>query len=90
MSRNVSIVKCTGDLSASLRKGFSLIDGLSIPKLPILIKPNLCTESDPTGVATTRIHFIQGVIDLILRKDEAAVIKIVEFNSSDKQIKTVF
>ena len=72
------------------RYGFSLLGGLRIPKLPILIKPNLCAESDPTGIATTRIPFIKAVIDLILDENEAAVIKIIESNSSGKQIKNAF
>lgn len=90
MSRKVSIVRCNGDLQESLSTGFSLLGGLRIPKLPILIKPNLCAESDPAGVATTRIPFIKTVIDLILNEDEDAVIKIVESNSSGKQIKKAF
>ncbi len=90
MSRKVSLVRCDGDLQESLGNGFSLLGGLRIPKLPILIKPNLCAESDPTGIATTRIPFIKAVIDLILNENEAAVIKIVESNSSGKQIKNAF
>ena len=90
MSRKVSLVRCDGDLQESLGYGFSLLGGLRIPKLPILIKPNLCAESDPTGIATTRIPFIKSVIDLILDENEAAVIKIIESNSSGKQIKNAF
>ncbi len=90
MSMKVSIVRCNGNLQESLNRGFSLLGGLTLPKLPILIKPNLCAESDPSGVATTRIPFIKKVIDLILSKDKDAVIKIVESNSSGKQIKNAF
>ncbi len=86
----VSIVRCNGNLKESLNRGFSLLGGLTLPKLPILIKPNLCAESDPSGVATTRIPFIKKVIDLILTEDKDAVIKIVESNSSGKQIKNAF
>ncbi len=90
MSKKVSIVRCNGNLQESLNRGFSLLGGLIIPKLPILIKPNLCAESDPSGVATTRIPFIKKIIDLILTEDKDAVIKIVESNSSGKQIKNAF
>lgn len=90
MSRKVSIVRCNGGLQESLSTGFSLLGGLRIPKLPLLIKPNLCAESDPTDVATTRIPFIKTVIDLIINEDEDAIIKIVESNSSGKQIKNTF
>jgi len=90
MSKKVSIVRCNGNLQESLNRGFSLLGGLIIPKLPILIKPNLCAESDPSGIATTRIPFIKKIIDLILTEDKDAVIKIVESNSSGKQIKNAF
>ena len=90
MSKRVSIVRFNGDLSHSLVLGLSLIGGLRIPKLPILIKPNLCAESDPTGAATTSIPFVKAIIDTILKEDEDAVIKIVEPDSSGKRIKRAF
>ena len=90
MADKVSINRFNGDLQQSLRLGISLIDGLKGAKEPFLIKPNLCTEIDASGAATSSTIFLKAIVDIILGEDRKAAVKIIESDSSDKWIAKAF
>ena len=87
---NVSIIKHGGDLHQTLSHGLNLIDFQIPSDRPILIKPNLCTEIDKTGASTTNIPFIKALINVILKEDRKATIRIIESNSGMKNVEVAF
>ena len=86
----VSIVKFGEDLYQTLSHGLNLIDFQVPSDRSILIKPNLCTEIDKTGASTTNIPFIKALINVILKEDRKAAIRIIESNSGMKSVGVAF
>ena len=87
----VSVVKSDGKfLAECIRKGISLIGGWGLGNVPVIIKPNLCTETDVSGGATVSSKFVKVVIDEIIREREDSTIKIVESDSRGKYIDKAF
>jgi uncharacterized protein (DUF362 family) len=86
----VSIVKVNDDIAKSLRRAINLIGGLQLPNVPILIKPNICVEEDPSGGATTSSQVIKILINEILRLKKDATIKIIESDSYAKYVDKAF
>jgi uncharacterized protein (DUF362 family) len=86
----VSLVKFDGDLQQTLRQGLGLLD-LQIPSdRPILIKPNLCEETDETGASTTSIPFVRALMEVILGENRRASLRIVESDSTGKSVEVAF
>jgi uncharacterized protein (DUF362 family) len=81
---SVALVKFQGDLKKTLTEGIDLIGGLGSLKSPVIIKPNICTGDDRTGVANTSVAVVQALVTLFLEKDRNLSIKIVESDSGAK------
>jgi uncharacterized protein (DUF362 family) len=86
----VSIVKANADIEQALSDCVSLIGELNVSNPPIIIKPNLCTEHDPSGGATTSLQVIRVLIDYLLEKNKSLEIKIVESDSFQKHVEKAF
>ena len=86
----VLIIQSGPDLSEAIKKGLSTINNLDFPKIPILIKPNICTEQDNRNAANTDISVISALIYTILGCNSDATIKIIESDSGDKNVETAF
>ncbi len=84
MVDSVALVKYSGELDTTLREAMGLLGGFQALKAPILIKPNLCTDVDVTGVATTKVDIVETLIRLVLEEEEEAPIRIVESDSESK------
>ena len=86
----VSIVKI-GEFKESLKRAIEHIREIpNIQSQIILIKPNICSDRDVSGGATTDIQLIRALIDLILEKEEKSTIKIVESDSAGKYLNKAF
>ena len=81
---SVALVRYSGVLDTTLREAMGLIGGFQALNPPILIKPNLCTDVDVTGVATTKVDIVETLIRLVLEEDEDVAIRIVESDSESK------
>lgn len=87
----VSIVKTNGtDMAKSFGRAIDLIGGLQPSNLPVLIKPNLCVERDPSRRATVSCQVVKALIDEILGLKRDSKIRIVESDSFGKYIDTAF
>lgn len=80
----VALVRYKGCIKESLREAIEAIGGFGKLKSPFIIKPNICTEADSTGIANTSVEFIEALIELVLNEDEDLSIKIVESDSFSK------
>src|SRR5208283_132295 len=87
---SVAVVKYDSDIQGSLNYGINLIGGFNSLGIPIIIKPNICSEVDSSGGATTRIDLIRTLLDMILIKEEKTRIRIVESDSTGKRIENAF
>ncbi|UCE11110.1 MAG: DUF362 domain-containing protein [Candidatus Thorarchaeota archaeon] len=81
---SVALVKHTGDVNASLEEGIGLIGGFGELLSPVIVKPNICTNSDNTGYSVTRVEVVESLIQLVLHEDERISIRIVESDSESK------
>jgi uncharacterized protein (DUF362 family) len=81
---HVAIIRYSGVLNTTLRESMGLLGGFQALKAPVLIKPNLCSDVDVTGVATTKVDLVETLIKLVLEEDEDASIRIVESDSESK------
>ncbi|MHA1960495.1 MAG: DUF362 domain-containing protein [Candidatus Thorarchaeota archaeon] len=81
---SVALVKHMGSIEASLEEGIRLIGGFGELVSPVIVKPNICTNSDNTGFSVTRVEVIAALVRLILREDKGLSIRIVESNSESK------
>lgn len=86
----VALVKDSGAVDKTLREAVSLLGGFRGLKDPVLIKPNLCTDVDVTGVATTKLDIVEALVRLVLEEDEGLSIRIVESNSESKFAEDAF
>jgi len=86
----VSIVESSENIESMLRYGLDLIGGFVLDSLPIVIKPNLCTEKDKLKSGNTNIKTVKAVLNIILKKDQDAKIQIVESDSADKWLDKAF
>lgn len=86
----VALVKFGGDLQQTFAHGLRSI-GFHVPSdRPILIKPNLCVETDKTGASTTNAPFIQALIRLLLEEERSAVLRVIESDSTGKKADVAF
>jgi uncharacterized protein (DUF362 family) len=74
----------------SIREALRLIGGFGQIKSPLVIKPNICAETDLTGCANVDAEIVESFIKLILEKDPTISIKIVESDSMSKFVKVSF
>jgi uncharacterized protein (DUF362 family) len=84
MMSAVALVKYEGDIRGSLEAGLSLIGGFKTLGSPVLIKPNICTQSDNTGFSVTNVKVIAALIELLLEADPYLSIRIIESDSESK------
>ncbi|MCK4952341.1 DUF362 domain-containing protein [Candidatus Bathyarchaeota archaeon] len=87
---SVALVKHYGDLDETLKKAISLLGSFGEIKSPVIIKPNLCTSVDETGVATTNVKLVEALIKLVLKEDKNLSIRIVESDSGSKFVDEAF
>ena len=80
----VALVKYKGNLVETLKEAIELSGGFGALKSPFIIKPNICTNWDRTGVAVTNVEIVEALIKRVLQNDERLSIKIVESNSESK------
>jgi uncharacterized protein (DUF362 family) len=78
----------TGDRSIqkALEDALQLIGGFPTLVSPILIKPNICTDIDDTGAATTSTDVVSALIQLLINHDSSVEIRIVESDSESKYV----
>ena len=84
MIDSVALVKYEGDLGKTLEEGIGFIGGLGALKSPFIIKPNICTDVDATGVANTNVKIVEALIKRVLKEDKDLSIRIVESDSGGK------
>jgi uncharacterized protein (DUF362 family) len=87
---SVALVKHYGDLDETLKKAISLLGSFGEIKSPVIIKPNLCTSVDETGVATTNVKLVEALLKLVLKEDKNLSIRIVESDSGSKYADEAF
>ena len=80
----VALVKDRGAVDTTLREAIGLLGGFQDIQSPVLIKPNVCTDVDVTGVATTKVDILEALVRLVLDEDEGVTIRIVESDSESK------
>ena len=69
MTDVVSIVESSENIESMLRYGLDLIGDFVLDGLPIIIKPNLCTETDKLKSGNTDIETVKSVLNILLKKD---------------------
>jgi uncharacterized protein (DUF362 family) len=80
----VALVKYKQDITAALQEGLKLLGGFGNLVSPVLIKPNICTISDNTGYAVTRIDLVKNLVKLLYEENEKLTIRIIESDSQSK------
>lgn len=81
---SVALVKYEGDVGKTLGEGLELLGGFGVLESPFIIKPNICTGVDKTGLATTNVKIVEALINLVLKEDRNLSIRIVESDSESK------
>ncbi len=84
MTDSVALVKYEGDLGKALKEAVELLGGFRVLKTPIIIKPNICTDDDATGVANTNVKVVEALIKLLIEENKDLSIRIVESDSEMK------
>jgi uncharacterized protein (DUF362 family) len=82
--RTVALVRYHEELYGTLQHGISLIGGLDHIRSPVLIKPNICTINDGTGVSVTDVDLVRTVAQLVLDSKPSASLRVVESDSQSK------
>ncbi len=90
MLDSVALVKYENDIRKTLSTGIGLIDGFKNLQSPVLIKPNICTQTDKTGFAVNDVRVVEALIKLILKENQDLSIKIVESDSVSKYADEAF
>lgn len=62
---SVALVRYCGDIEETLRKAVSLIGGFGELRSPIIVKPNICTDHDPTGHANTNVMTVEALVKIL-------------------------
>lgn len=86
----VALTSVKESIHHALQHALTLIGGFPPLVSPILIKPNLCTDVDDTGVATTTVDIVDALIRLLLDQDPTLTIRVVESNSESKYADDAF
>jgi len=86
----VALVKYENNIRKTLETGIGLIDGFKNLQSPVLIKPNICTQTDKTGFAVNDVRVVEALIKLILKENQDLSIKIVESDSISKYANEAF
>ena len=84
MLDSVALVKYKGDIGESLEEAIEAAGGFGVLKSPLIIKPNICTGVDVTGVANTNVEMVEALMKLVLEEDKGLSIRIVESDSESK------
>ncbi|MCG3221465.1 MAG: DUF362 domain-containing protein [Candidatus Heimdallarchaeota archaeon] len=84
MLDSVALVKYENNIEKALDKGIGLINGFNSLKSPVIIKPNICTQVDKTGLSVNDVQIVEILVRLILKEDQNLSIKIVESDSMSK------
>ncbi len=90
MMNSVALVKYTSTPERTLRHALELVDGLSNLKPVLIVKPNICTSVDQTGLANSDPHLVEALIRIIAQYDRDISIKIVESDSEAKYVDEAF
>ena len=80
----VALVKYEDSIKKALEEGLNHIGGFGSLESPVLIKPNICTNSDDTGYSVSRVETVRALVELLLKEDAKLSIKIVESDSMSK------
>lgn len=88
----ITKAKSYKDCTKAIDEGLNLIGGLQVenPSKPIVIKPNLCIDTDPTNGANTNVEVVDGLIQNLRRTGHSNPIRIVESDSVAKTAKSAF
>jgi uncharacterized protein (DUF362 family) len=86
----VALVNYNIDLEETLRDAIKIVDGFNGLESPVLIKPNICSGEDVTGVANTNVELVEALIRLLYKEEESLSIKIVESDSESKYADEAF
>ena len=90
MMDSVALVKYTSTPEGTLRHALELVGGLSNLKPVLIVKPNICTGVDQTGLANSDPHLVEALIRIIVQYDRDISIKIVESDSEAKYVDEAF
>jgi uncharacterized protein (DUF362 family) len=80
----VALVSVKDTIQQALEDALQLLGGFPALVSPVLIKPNLCTDIDDTGAATTSTDVVAALIHLLFNHDASVKIRIVESDSESK------
>ncbi|MHA2424140.1 MAG: DUF362 domain-containing protein [Candidatus Thorarchaeota archaeon] len=84
MTDEVALVRCDDSIKTALTNAIDLLGGFGDLQSQVLVKPNICTNSDDTGYSVTRVDIVEAVIDLLFERDGGLSIKIIESDSQSK------
>jgi len=84
MLDSVALVKYKGNFEESLKEAIEAAGGFGVLKSPLIIKPNICTGVDVTGVANTNVEMVEALMKLVLEEDKGLSIRVVESDSESK------
>jgi uncharacterized protein (DUF362 family) len=90
MMDSVALVKHEGDLKETLKQAIGLIGGLKTLKSTLIVKPNICTGVDETGLANTDVKLVGTFLELVLKQNTNLSIRIVESDSEAKYADEAF
>jgi uncharacterized protein (DUF362 family) len=90
MMDSVALVKYTSTPEKTLRHALELLGGLNDLKPILIVKPNICTGVDQTGLANTDPRLVEALIRTVAEHDKDVSIKIVESDSEAKYIDEAF
>jgi uncharacterized protein (DUF362 family) len=88
----ITRAKSYEDCTKAVEEGLNLIGGLQArdPSKPIVIKPNLCIDTDPTKGANTNVAVVGALIQSLREAGHSNPIRIVESDSIAKTAESVF
>ena len=86
----VALLRFDGSLESTIKNGVEMVGGFPIITNPVLIKPNICTNSDGTGHSVTDVKVVETLVNLILAENPKASIKLVESDSQSKYTHDAF
>jgi uncharacterized protein (DUF362 family) len=86
----VALLSVKGSIHQALQHALQLLGGFPALASPIVIKPNLCTDIDDTGAATTSVDTVAALVQLLVNSDPSLAIRIVESDSESKYADDAF
>jgi uncharacterized protein (DUF362 family) len=90
MEDTVALVRYHDNIRETIAEGLRLLGGTGPLRVPVLIKPNICTTRDGTGHSVSDIEVVKVLVELINKTDNRTPIKIIESDSESKNADDTF